>query len=164
MPTRILLVDDFDFVRAGLRSLFAHRADWQRCGEASDGATAVAKVCELSPDVVILDMSMPIMNGVEAAREIRRVASSTKIILFSLYDVPLQDVSADAFVSKPSGADGLIFTIERLTGQVAKMPISDDGLGKSRSAYSSKQTILPFASSWTNELAGEFLPSSLLAA
>lgn len=136
MALRILLVDDFDFVRAGVRSLFADRHDWEICGEAADGAAGVAKVCELSPDVVILDMTMPVMNGVEAAKQIRRIAPSTKIILFSVHDVPLQaDAPADAFVSKSSGADELISTIERLAGRFAESAISDDGF---RHAYSGK--------------------------
>lgn len=83
MELRLLLVDDSDFVRAGLRSIFVSRNDWQICGEAADGLTAIAKVLELAPDVVILDMAMPVMNGFVAAKAIRRLAPSTKIILFS---------------------------------------------------------------------------------
>jgi DNA-binding NarL/FixJ family response regulator len=118
MPLRLLLVDDFDFVRVGLRSIFASRSDWQICGEAADGVTAIAKVVELTPDIVILDMTMPVMNGFEAAKEIRRLAPSTKIILFSVYDIPVDGLPADAFVSKSSGADGLISTIERLAASI----------------------------------------------
>jgi DNA-binding NarL/FixJ family response regulator len=122
MLLRLLLVDDSDFVRAGLRSIFASRSDWQICGEAADGVTAIAKVQELAPDVVILDMTMPVMNGFEAAKEIRRHAPSTKIILFSVHDAPADDLPVDAFVSGSCGADGLILAIERLTASVAQKP------------------------------------------
>jgi DNA-binding NarL/FixJ family response regulator len=73
-------------------------------------------VWELSPDVVILDLSMPVMNGFEAAVEIRRIAPSIKIVFLSVHDVPAtaREVGADAFVSKTSSAEELVATIERV--------------------------------------------------
>ena len=134
MPLRLLLADDFDFVRAGLRSIFASRSDWQICGEAADGVTAIAKVLELAPDIVILDMTMPVMNGFEAAKEIRRLAPSTKIILFSVHDVPVDGLPADAVVSKSSGAEGLIPTIEWLAASIAQAPVPNKTQAKARPA------------------------------
>jgi len=134
MLLRLLLVDDSDFVRAGLRSIFASRSDWQICGEAADGVTAIAKVLELAPDVVILDMTMPVMNGFEAAKEIRRLAPSTKIILFSVHDVPVDGLPVDAFVSKSAGADGLIVAIKRLTASIAQTETASQAQAKVRPA------------------------------
>ena len=71
-PLRILIADDHDLVRRGVRALLQPRADWQICGEAITGREAVAKAEELRPDIVILDISMPDLNGVEAARRIRK--------------------------------------------------------------------------------------------
>jgi DNA-binding NarL/FixJ family response regulator len=117
MPLRILIVDDHDSVRASLRTLFEYKTDWQVCGEAADGGSAVCEVSELAPDVVILDLAMPVLNGLEAAKDIRRMAPATKIILFSAHDPRLFAgyVTADAVVSKSSCEKDLIPTIERLT-------------------------------------------------
>lgn len=118
MAVRILIVDDHEIVRIGLRMLCATKPNWQVCGEAPDGARAIATVLEAQPDVVVLDLSLPGgINGFEAAREIRRSAPTTKIILFSLHEVPVtaREVGADAFVAKSEGISELVATIERLT-------------------------------------------------
>jgi two-component system nitrate/nitrite response regulator NarL len=119
VPLRLLLADDHKIVRVGLRALLKDKQEWEICGDAENGREAIAKVCELSPDVIILDLSMPIMNGFEAAREIRRIAPSIKIIFYSVHDVPAtaSEVGADAFVSKSASALELVATIERVTGQ-----------------------------------------------
>jgi DNA-binding NarL/FixJ family response regulator len=114
---RLLVVDDNEIVRMGVQNLLRHRPDWEICGCAADGREAISKVWSLSPDVVILDLSLPVMNGFETATEIRRIAPSTKIVLFSVHDVPVtaREVGADAFVSKTTPAQELIATIERVT-------------------------------------------------
>ncbi len=119
MPLRLLVADDHEIVRVGVRTLLKDKHDWEICGDAENGREAIAKVCELSPDVVILDLSMPVMNGFEACAEIRRIAPSTKIIFYTVHDVPAtaSEVGADAFVSKSASAQELIATIERVTGQ-----------------------------------------------
>ncbi len=83
--TRILVVDDSDVIRRGLELLLNSHSDWHVCGEALDGQDAVDKVQELAPDVVVLDFSMPRLNGIEAAREILRLRPQTKIVLCSMY-------------------------------------------------------------------------------
>src|ERR1700691_2292556 len=83
---RILLADDHQVVRSGVRSLLEGHADWKICGEAGNGREAVAKAVELKPDLVILDLSMPLMNGFEAAKELRKVAPATRIIVFSMHN------------------------------------------------------------------------------
>jgi DNA-binding NarL/FixJ family response regulator len=97
----------------GVRILFAGNDQWEICGEAQDGVEAIQKVMELSPDVVILDLTMPTLGGFETAKRIRRVSPSTKIIFFSIHETPTTArlVGADAFVSKSSAAGELARTI-----------------------------------------------------
>src|SRR5580704_15151088 len=110
MALRLLIADDHEIVRMGVRTLLKDRPDWEICGDAANGREAIAKVRELSPDVIILDLSMPVMNGFEAAVEIRRIAPSIKIILFTVHEIPAiaHEVDVDAFLSKSRSAEELI--------------------------------------------------------
>ena len=82
--TRILIADDSPPVRRGLRTLLGLNEDWQVCGEAVDGADAVEKAHQLAPDLILMDFSMPRMDGVQAAREIAKSGTDTPILLFTL--------------------------------------------------------------------------------
>jgi len=115
---RLLIADDNEVVRVGVRTLLRQRSDWEVCGDAANGREAIAKVWELSPDVIVLDLSMPVMNGFEAATEIRRISPSTKIVMLSVHDVPAvaREVGADAFVRKTTSAAELLAAIERIVG------------------------------------------------
>jgi DNA-binding NarL/FixJ family response regulator len=114
MSTSILIVDDHDIVRLGVRMLLAKDLRWDVCGEATDGAQAIEAVRSLHPDVVILDLTMPVMNGFAAAEEIRRVAPYTKIVFFSIHQTPstARLVGANAFVHKGSAVEDLPKTLE----------------------------------------------------
>jgi two-component system response regulator NreC len=114
MRKRLLIVDDHEIIRMGVRILLAGKPSWEVCGEAADGEQALRETVRLAPDVVLLDLSMPLMNGFEVARQIRRVAPATKIVLFSIHEVPstAQHIGADAFVSKAAGLDALATTLE----------------------------------------------------
>ena len=81
----ILIVDDDADIRHSFRAFIEQNTDWQVCGEAENGEVAVEKVRELNPDVVILDMQMPVMSGLEAARQIRLVAPETAIFMFTMH-------------------------------------------------------------------------------
>jgi CheY-like chemotaxis protein len=84
-PFRILIADDHEALRRGLRSAMLG-AGWQVVGEAADGLETVEKVKELVPDLVLLDLSMPVMNGHDAAREILRAMPGVKIVVFTMHE------------------------------------------------------------------------------
>ena len=115
-PARVLIVDDHPIVWMGLQFLLANRPALAVCGEVENGKEAIRKVLHLLPDLVILDLSMPLLNGFDAALEIKRVAPSTKIVLFSVHKIPstAQIIGADAFVQKGSPPGELILTIQRV--------------------------------------------------
>ena len=85
MPDSILLVDDSELIRHAVRSWIEQNGGWWVCGEAENGKIAVQKVEELHPDIVILDLEMPVMNGLEAARRIAVVAPNTVMLMFTMH-------------------------------------------------------------------------------
>jgi DNA-binding NarL/FixJ family response regulator len=80
-PVRILIADDHEIVRRGVRAVLERQAGWVVSAEASSGRDAVAKTVDLQPDIVVIDVSMPELNGLEATRQIRRVATAKVVIL-----------------------------------------------------------------------------------
>ena len=116
---RILIADDHEIVRSGLRVLLTSQAGWELCGEAVDGQDACDKVRELQPDVVILDVSMPRLNGVEVARTIRQEQPRLPIVILSQHDPAHMrpralEAGADCYVSKQDVARDLLASIEEL--------------------------------------------------
>lgn len=127
MPARILIVDDHFAARTAIRSLL----DWhsfQVCGDAKDGQEAIDKVIELKPDVVLLDINMPVMDGVTAAREIRRISPATKIVFLTIQDAPAvaerTRLWSHGFVSKSAAGTELIPTLNRIVGVSSGKPSS----------------------------------------
>lgn len=83
---RILVADDHEVVRKGLVGLLANRPDWEVCAEARNGREAVKLAARFKPDVAILDLSMPELNGLEATRQIRHDVPQTEVLVFSMYE------------------------------------------------------------------------------
>jgi len=102
---RILIVDDHDVIRRGVRALLENETDLEICGEAADGNEAVQKTAELHPDLIILDLNMPVFGGVYAANQLRHMATSAKILAFSMHfptgmESLLRSAGCKGFVSK----------------------------------------------------------------
>jgi PAS domain S-box-containing protein len=114
---RILIVDDHQAVRRGLRSLLTTRGDWIVCGEAVDGVEAVEKAREFRPDVVLMDISMPRMSGIEATRIIQSELPETKVVIVSQNDPDVvrkqaREIAANGYVAKTDLARDLLPAIE----------------------------------------------------
>ena len=86
MPKRILLVDDNGSVRSHIRGLLETHTSYEVCGEAHDGVDAIKKATELRPDLVLLDLAMPRMNGAEAASVLKNKMPKVRVIIFTMYD------------------------------------------------------------------------------
>jgi CheY-like chemotaxis protein/Tfp pilus assembly protein PilZ len=127
MPARILVVDDYPVVRKTIRNLLdSHLLDV--CGEAEDGKEAIEKVKKLKPNLVLLDINMPKMNGIQAAFEIRQLSPATKILFLSVQECSAEALSAirllgaEGFVAKSDAAKELIPTLKRLLLEETAMP------------------------------------------
>jgi DNA-binding NarL/FixJ family response regulator len=116
---RIIIADDQDFIRRGLRAVLSEEKDIKVCAEAIDGRDALVKALELKPDVVIMDIIMPRMDGIEAIRLIHKALPQAKILSLSQYDIPemvneVQQAGAAAFVSKLLVWDKLVPSLRRV--------------------------------------------------
>jgi DNA-binding NarL/FixJ family response regulator len=114
---RLFLADDHEIVRFGLKNLLESQFGWSVVGEAGDGKEAVEKVFLLEPDVTLLDISMPSMNGLEAAREILGRGSRTKILILSVHDSrdviqQVLDSGAKGYVLKSDAMRDLIAAVD----------------------------------------------------
>lgn len=119
MKTRILLADDHEIVRRGLCALLQRHEGWEVCGEAIDGREVVEKAKQLRPDVVIVDIGMPNLNGLDATRRLLQQDPSTKVIVLTVTDADqvireALDAGARGFVLKSDAARDLVSAIEAL--------------------------------------------------
>jgi YesN/AraC family two-component response regulator len=115
MAKMVLVVDDSRWVRERLRNLFDSAEGFEVCGEAGNGREGVEKAEQLQPDLIILDLSMPVMNGVDAARILHRILPSVPVILFSCYSGVFQEEEA-----KSVGISALVSKGEALAKLVGK--------------------------------------------
>jgi len=114
---KVMIVDDHTLVRAGIRSLLALVEDIDVVGEASDGKEALGKVRHLMPDVVLMDLAMPVMGGLEATRRLRKEFPAIKVLALTQYDdseyvIPIIEAGASGFVTKMSAFSELAAAIE----------------------------------------------------
>src|SRR5579862_1386771 len=119
MKLRILIADDHELVRRGLCSLLQSREGWEICGDAKDGREAVDKARQLKPDVVILDVGMPNLNGLAATRQLLQQQPQLKIIVLTITDSDqvireALDAGARGFVLKSDAARDLVAAVEAL--------------------------------------------------
>ena len=133
MAFRILLADDHEVVRRGLCAILQNKSEWEVCGEAKDGIDAVEKAKRLKPDVVIIDIGMPNLNGLDATRRIVDALPQTKVLVLTLYesdDMIRQVLNAGArgFLLKSDAVRDLVAAVEALrrsgtyfTSKVAEM-------------------------------------------
>src|SRR5713101_4982986 len=127
MPIRVLLADDHALVRQGVKSLL-EREGLQVAGEASDGHELLGLAQKLQPDVAIIDVSMPVLNGIDAARELRKVSPKTKVILLTRHDEDQYVTEAlragvRGYVLKSQAANDLVQAIQQVNrGQVYLSP------------------------------------------
>jgi DNA-binding NarL/FixJ family response regulator len=118
-PLRILIADDHDLMRRGVKTLLQSHDGWEVCGEAKTGHEAVKKVEELRPDILVLDISMPDLNGLEAARRIRKASPSTEILILSLHYSDqlirqIVDVGVRGYIVKSDSDRDLVIAVEAL--------------------------------------------------
>jgi len=123
VSAQILIVDDSAFLRRSIRSCIEQNTDWQVCGEAENGQAAIEKTKELRPDLIILDLAMPVMNGLDAARRIAGFAPSVPIVLFTMHGSSelsrhAQSIGIKEVLSKSNGGiEQLLSTAKVILGQ-----------------------------------------------
>ena len=117
---RILIADDYDIAREGIRALIERQADWEVCGSVGNGREALEKATELKPDIVILDMTMPELNGVDAAVQIKRQLPNTEILMLTAHESDnliwqAFDAGIKSYVLKSDAHHFLVEAIESLS-------------------------------------------------
>jgi DNA-binding NarL/FixJ family response regulator len=133
MRARILIADDHELVREGLRKVLGTRPEWEICAEAPTGRQAVELAERIGPDLAILDFAMPELNGLDAARQIRRVSPRTEVLILTMHqtDQLVRDVlaaGARGFILKSDAGRVLVQAVEALlthqpyfTGKVSEL-------------------------------------------
>src|SRR6476660_395985 len=149
---RILVADDHEIVRRGLVSLIKGHPDWEVCAEAGNGRQAVEQAKESKPDIAILDIGMPVLNGLEATRQILRDNPATRVLILTITDTDqavqaVLDAGARGFLLKSDAARDLVTAVEALqhnktffTARVAELVLSGF-LGKSHRSSSGEPTL-----------------------
>ena len=120
MAVRILLVDDHDVVRSGVRAILGAQPEWEICAEAANGREAVEQAKKLKPDVVIMDISMPELNGIGATRHIMRELPKTEVLILTMYESErlvreVLDAGARGYVLKSDAMRDLVSAVDLLT-------------------------------------------------
>ena len=120
MSIRILVVDDHEVLREGIRSLLGRlRPDWKICGEATDGDEAIRMAQELTPDIILMDVTMPRLSGLEASLRIRQLGLSVPILIFTTHEsdrlfAEVREASAQGYVLKSQAGKSLVLAIDTI--------------------------------------------------
>src|SRR5450432_1340631 len=119
IPLRILVADDHEVMRNGVRALIEHEPGWQVCGTATNGQEAVDTARKLKPEVVVLDLTMPELDGLAALREIKRALPNTEVLIFSAHYSEevieqLFDAGAKSYIQKSDAGRHLVTAIKSL--------------------------------------------------
>jgi DNA-binding NarL/FixJ family response regulator len=119
MGFKILIVDDHEVVRQGVRTILRSRPQWEVCGEAVNGKDAIEKAKAFDPDVIIMDITMPEMSGIEATREITKLKLHAAVLVFTMHESKnlastVQEAGARGFVLKSHAARDLLDALEAL--------------------------------------------------
>jgi DNA-binding NarL/FixJ family response regulator len=131
---RVLIVDDHAVVRRGVRALLQPSQNWEICGEAENGEDAIRLAQDLKPEIIIMDLSMPVMNGLQATRAIRQSLPEVKVVLFSLHTSSelvrsIFMAGAQGYVLKSDAETDLITALETVYGNHTYVsPAIDPGL------------------------------------
>jgi len=120
----VLIVDDNQVVRQALRDLFTREGDFNVCGEAEDGRQGVEKAQMLQPDLIVTDLSMPVMNGLEETRILKKVMPTVPVIIFTAHSDPFLEKEAaaagvSAVVSKSQAVTVLVAMARSLLDEIA---------------------------------------------
>jgi DNA-binding NarL/FixJ family response regulator len=153
---RILVADDHEVVREGVRGLVQTRPDWTVCGEATNGREAVEQAGRLAPDVVILDIAMPELNGLEAARRIRKASPRTEVLILTMHRseelvrqvlaagargyLLKSDAGRDLLAAVDAVADHRPFLTPRVAEQVVRGYLAGDAAASEHGPYESELT------------------------
>ena len=116
---RILVADDHPVVRKGVCSILESRKDLEICGEATNGGEAIEKSLEVNPNLIILDVTMPVLDGFSAAKEIKEVLPAVPILMLSIHDGPemargSRSVGAQGFITKAAANEVLLRAVDVL--------------------------------------------------
>ncbi len=136
MRTRFLIVDDSELVRKSLRTVLQANPDWEICGEAADGESAVELFKELHPNIVILDFQMPGINGIETASRMSQIAPAVPIVLFTQHassdlERHAREAGIRSVVSK-TNAFPMVGMIEALLGPTNPEPGAEGSAGSAK--------------------------------
>jgi DNA-binding NarL/FixJ family response regulator len=119
---RILIADDHDIIRKGVKDVLSSRPGWEVCAEAATGREAVAMAEKHRPDIVVMDISMPELNGLEAARQIRKMLPTTEVMILSLHFSDqlvreIVDAGAHGYILKSDAGKDLVKAVEALANR-----------------------------------------------
>lgn len=174
---RILIADDHDVVRSGVRAILEGQAGWEVVGEAEDGKAAIDQALTTHPDVVVLDYSLPVLNGIEVTRQIRTRVPGAEVLIFTMHDTAtlvreVLEAGAKGFLLKSDAKKFLIAAVESLaahkpffTGKVSEALLATF-LSSGKSSVSlltarEKSVVQLIAEGQTNKKIAEVLSVSL---